>query len=164
MNYTGIEEAINLIENSDRSKYPTVDALKMAVGKLRQEQKIMNSLQEDNDKLLNDAEIARKLLGDLGFRAEYNTENDLMRAAIVAALLIKDLWYFQSDDPNHERESEAIASMKTTFEEAIRVSFLPECNRQYRDGGVTKCGKADSEYHQKACSKRCLIALKENTE
>lgn len=43
MIYTGIGEAIELIESRD--KYPTVAALKMAVGKLRQEQGIMAELQ-----------------------------------------------------------------------------------------------------------------------
>lgn len=52
MSYTGISEVIDLIESRD--KYPTVDALKMAVGKLKQEQEIMINFEAEN-KLLREA-------------------------------------------------------------------------------------------------------------
>ncbi len=48
-----------------------------------------------------------------------NSHDELL-AACEAVLRLKDLWYFQSDAPEHRGESEALATMHQTLEAAIK--------------------------------------------
>ncbi len=40
--------------------------------------------------------------------------------AIKSAMRIKDLWYFQSNEPQYFSESEALETMRNMFEQALK--------------------------------------------
>lgn len=131
MEYTGIEEVISLIENKGRHRYLAFDDVKMAVEKLRQEQKIMVKLQEENESFGNvlavihrdgghyvtkyghkqASEDAVKIVIDLRTRLEEKEKiiKELMRSFATIGLFAEAPKYGVADALNNLRKISEVA-------------------------------------------------------
>lgn len=63
------------------------------------------------------------------FEADYivqaiNSHEKLVKA-IKGAMRIKDLWYFQSREPQYQNESEALEIMRSMFKQALKEAEKP---------------------------------------